>query len=406
MIIKEEHITRNIDATFNFLVVIFPVTLLLKNSYSNVVLIILIAAFIIGSKRTCDRNRFMLVVLPLAYFGIHLLGLTYSENVESGLAQIERSLTFIVWPLMFCWKGNINGRVVQSSGRAFTIGVVVASLYCLVLGFWRLLTKVHVGNVQASELSYTNLTDPLHIHPTYFSLFVVLALSFLLTFERGIFKRLAVFFLVLIALLLAVRIAIVALIFIAAFQVRTLDIKLKRIVQISAFSLLIITVLVLSSPLAFQRFVADFSQSDGEKLTGVNMRVFHWKASLAVLKDHYLIGVGTGDEQHALDQQYCKFGLNELKDFNSHNQYLFDMIGTGIAGLCILLCLLIVPLRFYRHSSNHIAMLFMVTITVYCMTECLLVVNKGLMFFSFFYSLLSFCGEKDLIKNEYKHDYY
>jgi hypothetical protein len=125
----------------------------------------------------------------------------------------------------------------------------------------------------------------------------------------------------------------------------------------------------------------------------VMQRFEFWKASLNIIRENWLTGVGTGDLGIAFEQEYVKSHSLLDKEFRwrSHNQFLAIFATFGVIGLAWFLFSLIFPAirlskfhDFYYLSFFIIAMLSM-------LTEDTLETQAGVTFFAFFSSFYLFC---------------
>ncbi|NNF21479.1 MAG: O-antigen ligase family protein [Saprospiraceae bacterium] len=122
----------------------------------------------------------------------------------------------------------------------------------------------------------------------------------------------------------------------------------------------------------------------------MNIRLAIWENSLEVIGDHWLLGVGPANMTEVLDSYYGKnnFVFGSLDHLNSHNQFLHSFIVLGICGFVVLL-LLVFSLTRDSIKRKDLVMASLLTIFVlFSLTASTLSVNKGIMFFSFFFSLL------------------
>jgi O-antigen ligase len=107
-----------------------------------------------------------------------------------------------------------------------------------------------------------------------------------------------------------------------------------------------------------------------------------------------LIGVGPGDTQDELQKCYQldedkNWALLYRPDFqyNAHSQYLQTFIDLGIVGLLLFLATLVVAAFIAIKHYDYLFLSFVVLFSFACLTESMLELNKGIVFFSFFISL-------------------
>jgi len=121
-------------------------------------------------------------------------------------------------------------------------------------------------------------------------------------------------------------------------------------------------------------------------------RLEYWSASIEILKDHWLTGVGTGDLNIVFDQQYQEMNspLPDPFRWRSHNQFLAIFIGFGIFGLAWFLISLVYPAYKLKMFNDYFYLIFFVIITLSMLTEDTIETQTGATIFAFFTSLLLF----------------
>jgi O-antigen ligase len=124
----------------------------------------------------------------------------------------------------------------------------------------------------------------------------------------------------------------------------------------------------------------------------INIRLAILENSLELIQDHWLLGVGPGNMREVLDTYYTKnnFSFGMLNNLDPHNQFLHTFINLGIVGVIVLL-LLVISLAFYsvKNRDPLLATLLMIFI-LFSISASTLSVNKGIMFFSFFFIYLTY----------------
>lgn len=124
----------------------------------------------------------------------------------------------------------------------------------------------------------------------------------------------------------------------------------------------------------------------------VTMRFEFWRASVALIRNHLLFGVGTGDARIALNKTYRELEspLSEKYQLGAHNEYLSVAIKLGILGLSLFLFSLFYPLSMKRHRHSVLYLLFFVLVMVAFTAENMLETQPGVTFFAFFNSFFLF----------------
>jgi len=190
-------------------------------------------------------------------------------------------------------------------------------------------------------------------------------------------------------------IAVITGIFIYIFK--TKDIKLGLFLLV-AFSIMVYfslknNAILRERLLQFKdNYTYELSENTMEGYNGLTTRLAQWESSLSIIKQSPLLGVGPGDVQDELQTVYKKNFLKySYRDrLNAHNQYFQTCLGLGLVGLSVLLAGLFIPGFMAWKEGNVISISFIIIFAICCMTESMLYVQKGIVFYSFFNSLFSF----------------
>ncbi len=118
-------------------------------------------------------------------------------------------------------------------------------------------------------------------------------------------------------------------------------------------------------------------------------RIEYWKTGIRILKKHWLIGVGTGDVQHAFDQQYREDHSQLLPEnrHRAHNSYLTAWISFGIIGCIVFLWMLLRFFKIQRSAHYFPGLVFILISMVTFLIEDSLETQMGVTFFAYFYAL-------------------
>ncbi len=368
-------------------------------------------------KNSFSSKYFIALIL---FYGLHLLGLIYTKNLDVGLFKIQVKLSLIIFPLIIFSSGDYLAERKNKILYSFVYGNIVASVICVVVAIyhsfqnggdelfnaavwpfarnWPFIKLILAGY---SYFNYSWLSTFLHV--SYFSMYLLLGLYFIysrLISQWNIFiplKRfyhiiIAVFFLLMI-LLLQSRAAIIALsglflyeLFYYIFKPGKFRIK----IILTGFFLALMTTVIYNST-RFNSLKSGTLEISYKQLQKDNLRLLIWGKSLDIIKKNVLIGVGTGDVKEAIlneyDQKVTK--ATEGKYYNSHNEFLETAVRLGIIGEILLLIILFTP--FFNRSNyqkNRLLIGFLIIIILNFLFESMLDRLNGVAFFAFFYCLL------------------
>jgi hypothetical protein len=126
-------------------------------------------------------------------------------------------------------------------------------------------------------------------------------------------------------------------------------------------------------------------------------RIEYWKTSLQIIKQHPLIGVGTGDMNIAFERQYEIMNSLLKPEFRwrSHNQFFSIGVGFGIIGILWFIICLIFPAMQLKRFSDYFYLSFFVIMIVSMISEDTIETQAGVTIFAFFTSLFLF-GKKNV----------
>jgi hypothetical protein len=125
-------------------------------------------------------------------------------------------------------------------------------------------------------------------------------------------------------------------------------------------------------------------------------RIEFWKASVGIIKDNWLTGVGTGDMNEAFQQQYEKMHSKLAPDqrWRSHNQFLSILAGFGILGLIWFLVSVFYPPIVTGKFNDYFFLIFFIIAMLSMIPGDTIESQAGVTFFAFFYSFLMW-GRKE-----------
>jgi O-antigen ligase len=149
--------------------------------------------------------------------------------------------------------------------------------------------------------------------------------------------------------------------------------------------------LIVAKILSFEFF--SWQEYNPQIVNSLNIRFILWGCTLDILNDNYnwLFGVGTGDAQQLLNACYdLKAGSQKslLAQLNltSHNQYLSIWLNLGIIGLLVFLFNLLSFLYDALQRKDIYLLMFILVIIFSSLTESILNVQKGVVFYAIFIS--------------------
>ncbi len=126
-------------------------------------------------------------------------------------------------------------------------------------------------------------------------------------------------------------------------------------------------------------------------------RFEYWRTSLLLIKQHPVIGVGTGDLPQAFENQYHKMNSNLASQYRlrSHNQYLSITVAFGIFGLAWFLFAMFYPGLKTGNFNNYFYLIFWLIFMISMLTEDTIESQEGVTFYVLFTALMILGREKE-----------
>lgn len=135
-----------------------------------------------------------------------------------------------------------------------------------------------------------------------------------------------------------------------------------------------------------------YSKGLGTNGHSVASRIVYWKQAWKLIKENWIIGVGTGDLQDEFESSYQRTGseLNDSFRLRAHNQYLTFWVTFGIVGLLLILFSFGLPITISFYKADYQHLIFMAIALLSMINEDTLETQAGVTFFAFFNALLLF----------------
>lgn len=384
--------------------------------YSELVLISLGLHTLIHTDRSRIKNIFRKPVLVLtSIYLLTLAAIWYSPDKADAFNVAGRQLAILIFPLLFSLTGlNLEKYKLQLiSIFAFACMGTILYLYADAINT---ILSLHMPLSSLFTIMFMNhnFSMPIGIHATYLSVYTAFSmLSFLYLFfrEQHLLQKWIYIIAVLVLsaglLQLSSRTVFIASLFIINFLFPFFFFKGKKRVLFFLTASLVsaITLLLINNVDSFKtRYISELKTDLTDSvmiIENTEPRIARWNATLELVKRSPVIGYGTGAEKELLKEKYFEKGLyiSFLNEFNAHNEYLSIAIKTGLLGLALFVYVLYFGFAAALKKRDILFLGFMVLIAVVSVSENLLSLNKGIFFYSFFFSLFLIRPD-DTIKTE------
>lgn len=358
------------------------------------------------------KNSFawLFVSLYLIYF----VGMFYSDNKDFGWKDMEMKLSLLLFPLiMFSMPLSFEQR--NTIFKSFLWGCLIAVVPCLINASYNYINEQNyiAGNPQLYKYPikinfFLSSRLSIILHPSYFAMYLNLALGIIMYFwflndqhykvmNNLLLISLATVFIVFI-FLLASKSGLVTLSFFFLAFLFFLARKKKKykegvvlvLIGLSTFLLLFKLAPEFKNRLKNLKYAITSKNIDKTTKESSAERILIWGASSKIILDNVLFGVGTGDVKDALIKKYEEEGITFAveKKLNAHNQFLQTAVALGLIGVLILTACLLIPLYKSFKEREFLYVFFLILIIINFLFESMLETQAGVIFYTFFNSLL------------------
>lgn len=348
-----------------------------------------------------------------AFFAfMHLLGMLYTQNIAQGLSEIERRSAVVVLPFIILGSGVVfrEDDIKRLTVLFFKTGVVIGVALILIA------SARFLESGDYSVFFYQEFSGPFgpaslvfRLHPVYYSYFLLFGLfcTMLIKYEaekKKVSFWLWNFALLILLVLLASKVAFgvffVLIVVWLARKWRRLSVRESMMMVGGVMAVCLMVYLIPETRSRFSdilnlNFINDVNNqiySYNHNFNGLSLRVVIWKLSIENLyRDQLLFsGVGTGDVKDYLNSIYARHGLLDggYLNYNAHNEYVEMLLMLGIPGLLIFLTLIVWGTVWSIRNRNQCLTILLLILGFASLTESVLAINKGIMFFSLFGSLM------------------
>jgi O-antigen ligase len=433
---------RNKMAYYLTLVIIATTLFSWFNVNSVCIMLLLLYRLLDGSPvasiRTAFSNKYFLAYFSI--FALELTGLLYTHDFFRAWKHMESKATLAAIPFILC-----AGPFTDKAGRrrlmsAYCGLLFITCLYCLFAA-----ARLYNLDKDPSVFFYHALTSTISVNAVFFSAYVIVALLFLLSHPlcfgetppyqgpddkpsptliphhapdggspssnrswltastlRIIRIGLVLFFTGMMVLLSSKLLLALLVIILVSFLAGKYKLGLNPR-PLLAVGLLVLagTGMLVCTDNPVTRRYKEISEGDiglykestlppETVFNGLSLRLLIWKYSCEILNDQkaWVFGVTGGDSQDLLDNKYKAAGISKgFLGYNFHNQYIEELVRSGLPGLCVFLAACGVLIGMARAVDTREAWFTITMVLILYLTESMLEMQHST-FFSCIFPLL------------------
>lgn len=358
------------------------------------------------------RNKELPLKLPLfvalSYFGVDFLSsIVVMNTIESCEILIRKSLFFLLPLATYSVSNHMDKKIIDRILLIFICSTATLSIYVLIKLFLMDFLELWNKNSFYHPVFRSNYFDLTKIYFPYLGLYFAFAfvatIHFITWAIKGRYIKLltlvlATFIFVFPMLLFSPRTAFLALIIGFVFYLFNISRMKKTVVIIALLALIFITITPNPLKERFEKITnTEWTLPSQEQAPHeVNYRYGVYHCVFGLLKNKFPFGYGLGNVQDQLDECYSSYSYNSFNSFtekryNSHNQFLHEILKNGLFGL-ISICLLFY-ISFVKTTPIHQTFLIMCFIAL--LTENFFEREAGIIFFTFWNSIFIFQSQKN-----------
>lgn len=402
-----------------FTMLLVAVTLPLSIKLNSIAIILLVVGWIYSGEYVIKLNNLRknkIGIVFILFYLYTLMSFIWGSPSRDWSFDLEKKLTIILMPVIFASLPLLERNKFELILRAFAASCLIASLICFVSALY------HFSYGDPSYFFYHKLGSALNFHAVYFSLyisfsFIILAdytlknwndLSLILKVILFIIKLFWICFLILLSSkIILVTFGILFVIFLVYLTVQK-HLRGHNMLVILLFISFVGSMTIYFSKVGerFSEVLNDEHRQDnplfvddyqGYHFTGGTIRLAIWKTCVEILNDEraWILGVGPGKAQSKLTAAYKRkhFYPGDSQhigflDYNAHNQYFQFLISLGLVGTGWFILLLAFSILYALRNKDLVLFSCVWLFAIFSLTESTLQVQKGIVFFSFFLSLL------------------
>lgn len=347
---------------------------------------------IVSEKNKKYKKTFFTV--SILYF-VLLISALLSMNMAEGLKMMETMLSLVVFPIIFYLFLGESKLDFSKIKYFFLRSYYVSSLVFSLISFYLFTTYQNPKYLfMDSNFFRMAILDNQYFgdHPIYVSIFISLAIIFGFSFFdvkrkytwQNFLLLISQINLIVLLFLLMSKGVIIALTFVFIIKLfRCKRIKKSHILAV-IFLLSLFFVLIPEKNNRFKEIINLTSYEVLDENNSTSIRVIIYKCGIENVLNNFLMGVGIGDVQEKLDLCYDQKQANFKKGmYNSHNQYLFVWLSTGILGILVFIYFLGYYFKKAMHYDDHLMISVLVLYSVVFLFENVLSRQSGVIFFSF-----------------------
>lgn len=403
-------ITKNVLDKYQFyLLCVVVVTFSTPMILNNIAIIGLLIVSIFKLKYY--RRKFnMIEVIFVLLFLLGVVSIFFAADKIATLKSLEKSLVFLAFPLIFS-SIKLTKKQLEKILILFALSTLIILSFAFILAIYNVVINgsVNIFNpenlVLENLLRYHRLSNTVGFHPTYLSIYTAFSIIILGSYLSQNFQiinnKLGILLIGSLIILTCGLYALntfsvifaVFLFLILVILFHSRRVNLIFLTVLASFGVMLIFYSKSRNNVDVNKLVnyEFYEPTTSVKWNSVNSRLALWDCAVEVITENAPFGTGKGNGRKSLVAKYENKGfvLGIERQYTSHNMFLTFGIELGFLGIILFLILIIQLFKISIKSKALILLGLTVLLCTVSLTEEVLELNKGIVFFSFFSLILS-----------------
>lgn len=326
----------------------------------------------------------------ISFYLMYVISLIWTTDIKSGLFDCEVKLSLFVFPLITSFLNSSKEKIEKT--------LLSISWSILIVTAFLILRSAYSYFTQGLLLTYNDFS--INTHPTYYSMYALFAMIYILFQFNNHWKWFILLILSAGIILSSSKAGFISLLFIISVYA---FFRWKLIYVLFTIAILFSITYYLLYKTNYLNFLSDRIKTTQEifnqylhneplRIESNSVRLYAWKAAVVtILNNNWLIGTGCGDVHQHLNEYFQKNNLQILaeKNINAHNTYFEIWLAIGIIGLILFLYLIIgIIKKSFKQKVYFGAYYFISLALFYFTTEAMLETQGGTVFFGLISSLI------------------
>ena len=399
-----------------YLLFITALILPLKPELTTIPFIIITIFWFFNIKKNTHWNKknLTLIIFTTATFLIGLLGLINTANFNEAFFELSRTFPIFLLPfILFTLNQTYSKKTLAFILGGFIAGCFSKTIYILIIAVIK-----HFETGSFDYFFYNQLSKETNSFSYYLILayYIILFVFYKKNILEGIVSQkvqdyILLFPLVLFAIVIILLQTKAVIVYFFIITILFLLLYLKK----PQWKILLITLVICSAfMLKFSkemRFMSFLKQEtvkvenkapalpskSEQSLESTSLRYNSIITTIAIIKENFLFGVGTGDLTDEMSKKYSQFGFvyNLKEQTNPHNQYLRTFGKNGILGIAALLAFFIFNFYTWLKNKSPILLAFNLIVLFSSMTNDLFDTGGGAPFIGLMFPLIFLLSQKN-----------